>query len=236
MQFWPESSYCNAAFWAAASSSASAKTTSGPFPPSSAVNGTRFWAAAVATSRPVSDEPVKLTRRRRGFETSAAPASSPIPWTTLKTPGGISASAVRSASSEHVSGAHSGGLRTTVQPAASAGAVFQVESMKGAFQGVITPTGPAGHADDAVRGSVRAPRALLVALRQIRVGAEVPRSARDDAGAQRPFEHRHVEALDGRDPIHVLVDQVGEPAQPLGPPGDAERRPGREGGGRRLDG
>ena len=31
-----------------------------------------------------------------------------------------------------------------MQPAASAGAVFQVESMKGAFQGVITPTGPAG--------------------------------------------------------------------------------------------
>ncbi len=31
-----------------------------------------------------------------------------------------------------------------MQPAASAGAVFQVESMKGAFHGVTTPTGPAG--------------------------------------------------------------------------------------------
>ena len=31
-----------------------------------------------------------------------------------------------------------------MQPAASAGAVFQVESMKGAFQGVITTAGPAG--------------------------------------------------------------------------------------------
>jgi hypothetical protein len=62
----------------------------------------------------------------------------------LKTPGGSSASSVKSARSEQESGAHSGGLRTTVQPAASAGAVFQVESMKGAFQGVITPTGPAG--------------------------------------------------------------------------------------------
>jgi len=31
-----------------------------------------------------------------------------------------------------------------VQPAASAGAVFQVESMKGAFHGVITTAGPAG--------------------------------------------------------------------------------------------
>ena len=30
------------------------------------------------------------------------------------------------------------------QPAASAGAIFQVDSMKGVFQGVITPTGPSG--------------------------------------------------------------------------------------------
>jgi hypothetical protein len=31
-----------------------------------------------------------------------------------------------------------------VHPAARAGAVFHVESMKGAFHGVITPTAPAG--------------------------------------------------------------------------------------------
>ena len=31
-----------------------------------------------------------------------------------------------------------------MQPAASAGAVFQVESMNGAFHGVITAAGPAG--------------------------------------------------------------------------------------------
>ena len=31
-----------------------------------------------------------------------------------------------------------------MQPAASAGAVFQVESMNGAFQGVITTAGPLG--------------------------------------------------------------------------------------------
>ena len=49
-----------------------------------------------------------------------------------------------SASSEHDSGDHSAGLSTTVQPAASAGAVFQVESMNGAFHGVITAAGPAG--------------------------------------------------------------------------------------------
>ena len=47
-------------------------------------------------------------------------------------------------SSVAVSGLHSAGLCTTVQPAASAGAIFQVESMNGVFHGVMTPTGPIG--------------------------------------------------------------------------------------------
>ncbi len=75
---------------------------------------------------------------------SAAPISSPIPWTTLKTPGGRPASATRSQRSEQESGDHSAGFRITVQPAARAGAVFQVESMNGAFHGVITTAGPLG--------------------------------------------------------------------------------------------
>ena len=49
-----------------------------------------------------------------------------------------------SASSLAVSGLHSAGLWTTVQPAASAGAIFQVDSMNGVFHGVITATGPIG--------------------------------------------------------------------------------------------
>ena len=84
------------------------------------------------------------TRRISGCETSAAPASSPMPWTMLKTPGGKPASATRSPSSEHASGDHSAGLSTTVQPAARPGAVFQVESMNGAFHGVMTAAGPDG--------------------------------------------------------------------------------------------
>ena len=67
-----------------------------------------------------------------------------MPWTTLKTPGGNPASTVSSARIEQDSGAHSGGFRITVDPAASAGAVFQVDSMNGAFQGVITAAGPDG--------------------------------------------------------------------------------------------
>ena len=43
-----------------------------------------------------------------------------------------------------MSGAHSGGLSTTVFPAASAGATRHVASISGAFHGVITAVTPAG--------------------------------------------------------------------------------------------
>ena len=49
-----------------------------------------------------------------------------------------------SAMSEQVSGAHSGGLTTTVLPAANAGPTFQVVSIIGAFQGVTRTATPAG--------------------------------------------------------------------------------------------
>ena len=61
-------------------------------------------------------------RSTPGCAVSAAPASSPIPCTTLNAPSGRPASRAMSASIDAVSGAHSGGLRTTVLPAASAGA------------------------------------------------------------------------------------------------------------------
>ena len=101
-------------------------------------------AAAPPMCRAASGDPVNETRRTRGSETSAAPTSSPIPWTMLNTPGGNPASSTRSASTEAVTGDHSAGLRITVLPAARAGAHFQVESMNGAFHGVMTTAGPAG--------------------------------------------------------------------------------------------
>ena len=117
---------------------------SGPLPPSSAVNGTMFSAAARPMWRAVSGDPVKLIRVTRRSPTRGGPTSSPMPWTRLNTPGGNPASTVRSASSEHDSGDHSAGLSTTVLPAARAGASFHVDSMNGAFHGVITTAGPAG--------------------------------------------------------------------------------------------
>ena len=103
-----------------------------------------FGAAALAITPAVGTEPVKDSRLMPGWAVSGAPAWAPVPWTTLNTPAGRPASWVMSASSEAVSGAHSGGLATTVLPAASAGPIRQVASISGAFQGVMMAATPAG--------------------------------------------------------------------------------------------
>ena len=79
-----------------------------------------------------------------GCSVSALPASSPKPLTRFQTPLGSPASSAISTSSRAVSGDSSAGLWTTVHPAASAGAIFHVDSMKGVFHGVMMPTGPIG--------------------------------------------------------------------------------------------
>ena len=94
--------------------------------------------------RAVCGDPVNATRSTSGCPVSGAPASAPLPFTTLSTPGGSPASRASSPSIVHVSGAHSGGFSTTVLPAASAGPTRQVASMNGAFQGVETAVTPAG--------------------------------------------------------------------------------------------
>ena len=68
----------------------------------------RFAPAAWATSVPVCTLPVNAMRSTQGCAVRAAPASSPMPCTTLKAPSGP-ASCAMSASIEAVSGAHSGG-------------------------------------------------------------------------------------------------------------------------------
>ena len=93
---------------------------------------------------PVADSPTKAIALMAGCSVRALPADSPRPWTVFSTPAGNPASSAISASIEAVHGLHSAGLCTTVQPAARAGAIFQVDSMNGVFHGVITPTGPSG--------------------------------------------------------------------------------------------
>lgn len=66
-----------------------------------------------------------------GAHLSGAPASAPVPVTTLSTPGGRPTSAAMAASSRQVSAAASDGLSTAQLPAASAGATFQVAMSSG---------------------------------------------------------------------------------------------------------
>ena len=162
--------------------------------------------------------------RRDGGERGADLLADPLH--DVEHAGGEPASWTRSQRSEQESGDHSAGFSTTVQPAASAGAVFQVESMNGAFQGVITTAGPLGMRRTRFRvpfDSQRAPRGH----REVGVGAEVARAARDHPRAERPEQHRHVGALDGGEPLDVRVDQVGEPVQVRRAARGAERRPRR---------
>ena len=133
----PALSNCSTAMSTARSRSASAKTTSGDSPPSSNDSGTMLGAAAAAMTPAVGTDPVKHSRLMPGWAVRGAPADSPLPWTTLKTPAGTPASAMMSASRLAVRGAHSGGLRITVLPAARAGPIRQVASISGAFQGVM---------------------------------------------------------------------------------------------------
>jgi hypothetical protein len=135
---------CATAASTAASGSASSKTTTGDLPPSSTEERFRVGAPAAITSWPVLVSPVKQIRSTPGWDDSAAPAVSPRPCTTLKTPAGRSASATTWASSVAVRGDHSAGLSTTVFPAASAGAIRQLDSIRGAFQGMISPATPTG--------------------------------------------------------------------------------------------
>ncbi len=104
-------------------------------------------AAARAITFAVGTDPVKQMRDTSGLAVSGAPASVPKPCTTLKTPAGRPASCARSAKYEAVRGAHSGGLRTTVSPDASAGPMRQVASIRGAFQGVMITATPEGSQD-----------------------------------------------------------------------------------------
>src|SRR4051794_18322039 len=115
----------------------------GDLPPSSRLHGTRFCAAMPAMIRAVGAEPVNEIRASRRSATSLAPVDTPLPCTTLKTPGGSSAASAASARRAQDKGAHSGGLTTIVLPLARAGPAFQVVSIKGEFQGVMIAHTPA---------------------------------------------------------------------------------------------
>ena len=128
----------------ARSKSASSNTTMGFMPPSSKCTRFSVSAPCFIISLPVRESPTKATALIALCCVRALPATSPIPCTILTTPAGSPTSCMILTSMAAVQGDHSAGLCTTVQPAASAGAIFHVDNMKGVFQGVIMPTGPIG--------------------------------------------------------------------------------------------
>src|SRR3990172_23871 len=125
----------------AASMSASAKTMLGDLPPSSSESRLSVPAASRMICLPISVEPVNAILSTRGSRTSAIPALPPGPVTTLKTPSGSPASWQSSANLSAVSGVSDAGFRTTVLPAASAGAIFQDERREGEERGVVGELG-----------------------------------------------------------------------------------------------
>ncbi len=98
------------------------------------------------TAVPTSVEPVNTILRTSGWSTNRCPTTLPLPGSTWKTPSGRPASRASSPSRTAVSGVSSAGLRTTVQPAASAGAKPQPAMGIGKFHGTMTPTTPTGSA------------------------------------------------------------------------------------------
>ena len=128
----------------ARSRSASSNTITGFLPPSSRCTRFSVGAPCDMIRLPVRDSPMNAVARTSGCSVSVRPVVSPSPLTRFATPAGSPASCMISHSSRADSGLHSAGLWTTVQPAASAGAIFQVDSMNGVFHGVITAIGPIG--------------------------------------------------------------------------------------------
>src|SRR5512135_3766052 len=119
------------------SSSASAtdsKNMLGLLPPNSIVTGIKFSDAYCMINLPVVVSPVKATLLTLGEEARGLPASGPNPVTTFSTPFGRM-SPISSIRHIILVGVCSAGFTTTVQPAASAGAIFHVAINKGKFQG-----------------------------------------------------------------------------------------------------
>ena len=132
MQICPQFSKrdCTAARTAAPMSASSA-TMKGALPPSSSRSSFRSSAAWRKTSLPARTLPVSVTRRVSGWVTSARPTPSPVPLTTLRTPGGKPAWTESPAISSATVGVPSCDFTTTVLPAMSAGPILRVISAAG---------------------------------------------------------------------------------------------------------
>src|SRR5436190_1490952 len=125
------------------SSAAPSRMMLAALPPSSSVSFLPEPASSRWIALPTSVEPVKATLSTPPDLTISAPVR-PSPVTMLTTPGGSSACRSTSQNRSADSGVVSAGFRTTVFPAASAGAIFQASISSGKFHGLICPATPIG--------------------------------------------------------------------------------------------
>ncbi len=114
--------------------------------PPSSIDTRSSWSDALAAKlRPTAVEPVNDSLRNRASDRSGSTVSPAFDVvTTLSTPSGRPASISNSANASDDSGVRLAGLRTMVQPAATAGAILRVPIAIGKFHGVISRQGPTG--------------------------------------------------------------------------------------------
>ena len=111
-------------------------------------------------------------------------------------------------------------------PAASAGATFHVDSMNGAFHGVMITAGPAGIRTTVLRVPFDDHVPLLVRGGEVGVGAEVDGAAGDEArraSTRGACPCRRVSTM--AISLGVRVDQIGQAVEVLGPAGGPEVGP-----------
>jgi hypothetical protein len=116
----------------------------GALPPSSKLAFFKVPVANLANIFPTPVLPVKLIFLTIGFvHSSVAAARSFVGHTCITLPG-MPASTANLARAAHVYGVSDGGLMTTEQPAANAGAILRVIMAAGKFHGVMMPQTPTG--------------------------------------------------------------------------------------------
>src|SRR5208282_481008 len=113
------------------SKSASAKKILGDLPPSSMVTRFTVSAASLTMVLPTELLPVNAILFTSGCLDNAVPQTDPDPVTMFNTPGGTPTSSSHVAICSAVSGVTPGGFKMQVQPAARAGAIFQVAMSSG---------------------------------------------------------------------------------------------------------
>ena len=94
-------------------------------------------------ARPVLIPPVKVTMSMPGCDTRLSPTW-PRPVSTFSAPAGNPASSAMRSYSNPIWGVISDDFRTTVLPAAGAGASFCASSVSGEFHGLMAATTPIG--------------------------------------------------------------------------------------------